>query len=285
MKLNDYIQKTRNTLQKQGMAAVFSKTGAHIKRVIRQRTFKPYTIQKVVEGEDITFYIGDVIGEEWYPALKPRVPEQAWLKDHIRPGDLVADCGAHHGMISVLCSKWVGPNGRVVAFEALPGNADIVRRNKELNHADNLEVIHSAVGREPGSIRFTLDSNASVARDNDRHTIEVPIVNLDAIFTDRAPDFIKIDVEGHEIEVLKGAMRVMSTAPGFNIEVHCIMFDHPLAKVRELIDLLDLSRYNTWIQLEYYDEPIPYDSNVHTPEFIVGFDKVNLFAVPKHRDA
>jgi len=285
MKLNDYIQKTRHTLQKQGIAGVLSKTGAHLKRAIRQRTFKPYTIQKVVEGEEVTFYIGDVIGEEWYPALKERVPEQAWLKSHIRKGDFVADCGAHHGMISILCSKWVGADGRVVAFEALPTNADIVRRNKELNQADNLEVIHSAVGREPGSIRFTLDSNASVAREGDRNTVEVPIVNLDAVFTDRTPDFIKIDVEGHEIEVLKGAQRVMSSAPAFNIEVHCIMYDHPLARVRELIDLLDLSRYSSWIQLEYYDEPIPYDPSVHSPEFIVGFDKVNLFAVSKHRDA
>ncbi len=285
MKFNDYIQKTRNTLQKQGIVAVLTKTGTHLKRVVRQRTFKPYTIQKVVEGEDITFYIGDVIGEEWYPALKDRVPEQAWLKSHIRPGDFVADCGAHHGMISILCSKWVGPQGRVVAFEALPGNADIVRRNKELNHADNLEVRQQAVGREPGSIRFTLDSNASVARVDEKHSIEVPIINLDAAFPDQSPDFIKIDVEGHEIEVLKGAQRVMSSAPAFNIEVHCIMYDRPLDKVRELIDLLDLDRYTTWIQLEYYDDPIPYNASVHTPEFIIGYDKVNLFAVSKHRDA
>lgn len=285
MKFNDYIQKTRNTFQKQGIGAVLSKTGTHLKRVVRQRTFRPYTIQKVVEGEDITFYIGDVIGEEWYPALKERVPEQAWLKSHIRPGDLVADCGAHHGMISILCSKWVGPQGRVVAFEALPGNADIVRRNKELNHADNLEVRQQAVGRESGSIRFTLDSNASVARVDVKHSIEVPMINLDAAFPDQLPDFIKIDVEGHEIEVLKGAHRVMSSAPAFNIELHCIMYDRPLDKVRELIDLLDLSRYTTWIQLEYYDDPIPYSTSVHTPEFIIGYDKVNLFAVPKHRDA
>jgi FkbM family methyltransferase len=285
MKINDYIQKTRNTLQKQGIVAVLTKTGTHLKRVVRQRTFKPYTIQKVVEGEDISFYIGDVIGEEWYPALKERVPEQAWLKSHIRKGDFVADCGAHHGMISILCSKWVGPQGRVVAFEALPTNADIVRRNKELNHADNLEVRQQAVGREPGSIRFTLDSNASVARVDEKHSIEVPIINLDAAFLDQSPDFIKIDVEGHEIEVLKGAQRVMSSAPAFNIEVHCIMYDSPLDRVRELIDLLDLSRYITWIQLEYYDDPIPYDASVHTPEFIIGYDKVNLFAVSKHRDA
>lgn len=213
------------------------------------------------------------------------VPELAWLKSNIREGYLAVDCGAHHGMISLLFAKWVGTSGQVVAFEALPTNAEIVHKNVELNGFKHIEVRQQAVGREPGSIRFTLDSNASVARVDVKHSIEVPMINLDAAFPDQLPDFIKIDVEGHEIEVLKGAHRVMSSAPAFNIEVHCIMYDRPLDKVRELIDLLDLSRYTTWIQLEYYDDPIPYSTSVHTPEFIIGYDKVNLFAVPKHRDA
>lgn len=285
MKVNDYFRKTQNTLRKHGIGEVFRKSAAHVRRALRKYSFSPYTIKKTVQGETVDFYIGDVIGEEWYTQLAPDVPELAWLKGHLRPGDWVADCGAHHGMISLLMGRWVGPEGRVVSFEANPVNAEIVKKNMDLNAQTNVEVRQQAVGRNEGVLHFTLDSNGAVTDDRSSSTIEVPVVNLDAIFPDRKPDFVKIDVEGHEIEVLKGATQVMATAPGLNIEVHCIMFDRPKEKVAELLGLLKLERYDTWIMLEYYETPVPFDPAQHTPDFIVGFDKVNLFCIPKHRGA
>jgi FkbM family methyltransferase len=285
MKVADIIKKTMNTLRKQGIGGVIRKTGEHVRRAMRQRTFEPYTIKRVVQGEEVDFYIGDVIGEEWYTNLHADVPELAWLKSNIREGDLAVDCGAHHGMISLLFAKWVGTAGQVVAFEALPTNAEIVRNNVELNGFKHIEVRQQAVGREPGSIRFTLDSNASVARNGSKHTVEVPIVNLDAVFTDRKPDFLKIDVEGHEIEVIRGAKNVMATKPALAIEIHCVMFDEPVKRVSELFKLIDMDSYHSWIQFDYYDEPVAYNPVVHTSEHLIRFNKVNLFAVPKHRDA
>jgi FkbM family methyltransferase len=285
MNATDIFKKTMNTLHKQGLRGVIKKTGEHVRRSLRKRSFKPYDTSLTVQGEKLDFYIGDVIGEEWYTNLHPDVPELAWLKSTVRQGDLAVDCGAHHGMISLLFAKWVGSAGQVVAFEALPTNAEIVRKNVELNGFNHIEVRQQAVGRVPGSIRFTLDSNASVARNGSKHTVEVPIVNLDAVFTDRKPDFLKIDVEGHEIEVIRGAKNVMAATPALAIEIHCIMFDKPAERVAELFQLIDMDSYASWIQFDYYDQPVPYNPSIHTPDYLIRYNKVNLFASPKSRIA
>jgi len=280
MTLFQIIKKTSNTLSKHGVKGVLSKVWMYIHRFFRRFTFKPYTIQRSVQGEQISFLIADVIGEEWYTRLREDVPEIRWLKEHISNGNYVVDCGAHHGLMAVLFGKWVGENGRVTSFEALPTNAEVVQKNVDLNGLHNVLVRNEAVGKEKGTISFTLDSNASVASPNDHKTIQVPVVNLDEVL-DSTPQLLKIDVEGYELEVLKGASEILKSKPALAIEIHCIMYQQPIAQVSELLSLLNLKGYNAWIQSGYYDELLAYDSDLHTPEYFVQFDKVNLYAVPK----
>jgi FkbM family methyltransferase len=280
MTFSQIIKKTQNTLSKHGFMGVLSKVWMYIHRFFRKFTFKPYTIQRTVQGEEITFFIADVIGEEWYTKLHEDVPEIRWLKEHLSAGDYVVDCGAHHGLMSVLCAKWVGEKGRVTTFEALPTNAEVIKKNVLLNGLSNVTIRNEAVGKENGTISFTLDSNASVATDVDKRTIEVPLVNLDSAL-ETAPTLLKIDVEGFELEVLKGASKLLQSRPALAIEIHCIMYNEPAAQVKELLDLLPMNDYQVWIQNAYYDELIPYDTSIHHPEYLVQFDKVNLYAVPK----
>jgi FkbM family methyltransferase len=280
MTFSQIIKKTKNTLLKHGLMGVFSKVWMYIHRFFRILTFSPYSIQRTVQGEPITFYIADVIGEEWYTNLKEDVPEIRWLKEHISKGDYVVDCGAHHGLMAVLFGKWVGPAGSVTTFEALPTNADVVKKNISLNNLQCVTVRNEAVGKEVGTISFTLDSNASVATSADKKTIQVPVVNLDSALNNK-PDLLKIDVEGFEMEVVKGASEILKSKPALAIEIHCIMYRDPVAEVTELLSLLNLGEYTTWIQSGYYDALIPYDPQIHTPAYFVQYDKVNLYAVPK----
>src|SRR5581483_7494883 len=123
-----------------------------------------------------------------------------------RPGSTVVDCGAHHGMMTVLFSKAVGPQGRVIAYEVLPENASVIRQNAVLNRCDNVTVRPVGIGAAPGSLTVTENaSNTVVLGDAASGERIVEIVRLD----DDLPaalniDFIKVDVEGHDLEALQG---------------------------------------------------------------------------------
>ena len=64
----------------------------------------------------------------------------------VKPGSVVLECGAHHGAHTILLSKWVGDQGKVIAVEPMPENAAIIRRNIELNGLTNVTVVEKMVG-------------------------------------------------------------------------------------------------------------------------------------------
>lgn len=222
------------------------------------------------------------MGEEWYAPQIEYVPELKWIKENLSEGDIVADCGCHHGFVGVLCSKWVGASGRVIGFEGLPQNVEIIRKNIQLNNLENFEVRNEAIGRKKGTVKFTPQSNAVVSEGDDGNAIEIPMVSLDEVFRSEKPTFLKIDVEGYELEVLKGAQGVMRTLPKLDIEIHCLLFKDSVSAVRELMELLQLPQYRAFIQFEWNSDLVPYNPEKHTPEMISGYDKINLFARPRN---
>src|SRR5207244_3425661 len=86
--------------------------------------FRPYSQTMTIDGFSFEFYVGDVIGRRWYggTAVRGLGPEMQFVKDRvIQPGDIALDCGAHHGMNTILLAHWVGAAGQVIDFEALKG--------------------------------------------------------------------------------------------------------------------------------------------------------------------
>lgn len=131
---------------------------------------------------------------------------------HVRPGAVVFDIGAHVGYYSVLASHLAGPSGRVFAFEPRPFNLQCLLRHKELNSLPQLEAFDVCVGASAGSARFesrTGSGTGHLAPDGD---LAVKVISLDDWLREGrlvAPDFIKIDVEGAEREVLEGARELL----------------------------------------------------------------------------
>lgn len=83
----------------------------------------------------------------WGPDGDDDWPEMCFIRDHIiRPGDVVLECGAHHGYVTTLFSTWVGSAGKVICFEPHPNNANILQRNIELNALGNVVLERKAVG-------------------------------------------------------------------------------------------------------------------------------------------
>lgn len=136
----------------------------------------------------------------------------------------VLDLGAHHGFYTLLASKCVGRNGRVIAFEPSPRERKALHLHLKLNRCKNVEVQEFALGdkRTTADLHVVEDSEAgcnSLRRpDTQAKTTPIPvsIVRLDDWLADNEierVDFIKLDVEGAELATLKGAGSLLERRP------------------------------------------------------------------------
>ena len=133
----------------------------------------------------------------------------------LRPGDVVADVGAYVGIYSIAAAKRVQPGGTVYAFEPDPRNADALARHVELNRlAGSVEVVRAAASDRSGSIGFQAGRSmeSRVALDAPMAGEVVPCVTLDDFFAGRSVDVFKLDVEGYEEQVLRGARGLLMDA-------------------------------------------------------------------------
>jgi FkbM family methyltransferase len=140
--------------------------------------------------------------------------EMAFLLHYLRPNDLFCDVGANVGSYSILAGAAVGAS--VVAFEPGEGFEWLVR-NFALNHLEHAQARREAVGAKSGTVSFTCGLD-TVNRIDHNGAVTVPLTTLDAACADQAPSLIKIDVEGLEADVLRGATRILSN-PATNVVI------------------------------------------------------------------
>ncbi len=154
-----------------------------------------------------------------------------------KEGDIVVDVGAHIGRYTIIASKMIRFQGKVIAIEAHPANYDILKRNIALNKLSNVIALNYAVhsrktmvklyepGQEEGfTIYNTIMSNRTTTLNNQKY-IEVKADTLDSLLLEngiKEVNWIKIDVEGAEYEVLMGATTILSSNKdiSFLIEIH-----------------------------------------------------------------
>jgi FkbM family methyltransferase len=244
----------------------------------KQLTFQPHVIDRRICGEEIRFLIGDLFGDGWYGPQHDPWPELHWIKDHgIRRGDTVVDCGANHGFSTVLFARWTGATGKVHAIEPLPHNVGILRKNLQLNDVNNVVIHQVAAGELNGIAKLTDHPNASVTEDPSTRFISADMRRLDDEIKEARIDFIKIDVEGYEFEVLKGAERLLATRPRLALELHVCMYRQPLTALEELFRLLRPHDYSIEVQ-PAVDGPVhPYDTQDHSPARLAACEIVHLF--------
>jgi len=122
--------------------------------------------------------------------------------------DVVFDIGANVGIYTLLFSDRVGPTGRVVAFEPSVRNVAQLRRHLELNHAENVDVVEGAVSDVVGQSAFSDISGSCTGRLDADGDVLVMTTTIDHFVQSSglSPSLIKIDVEGSEADVLRGAI-------------------------------------------------------------------------------
>jgi FkbM family methyltransferase len=152
----------------------------------------------------------------WNPA------EYAAFRSAVKPGMTALDVGANVGAYSLLLGQWVGPSGAVYAFEPAPSARGGLLRHIELNALGRVvRAVPAAVGATPSKAPFVLESTAGEGRlatagDRDAATVDVAVTTIDDFCAREklTPDFIKIDVEGAELDVLRGARQTIHRMRG-----------------------------------------------------------------------
>ena len=148
--------------------------------------------------------------------------DMAFLLHFLRPGDLFLDVGANVGSYTLLAAS-TGAN--CISFEPLPSTYQRLVRNVGMNgFVAKVDAVNAGVGAVSGELRFTadLDTNNHVALDMYRgRTQTVPVVTLDEKVGGRQVSLVKVDVEGFESEVIRGARHLLQSQPpvAFIVEV------------------------------------------------------------------
>jgi FkbM family methyltransferase len=176
-----------------------------------------------------------------------------------KKGDIVIDIGAHIGRYTITSSKQVGNTGKVVAIEADPDNFEILKRNIALNKLTNVLPLNYAVFST--RTRMKLFEQSASAKYNSlmlaraaktKNYIEVNADTLDSILNQNGIDnvnWIKIDVEGAEFEVLKGSTKTLSGEDvSLFIEIHNIEDPH---HYNNIINFLKSHNYEITFEQRY----------------------------------
>lgn len=217
-------------------------------------------------GTTLQVLLADTTGERWYDHDWEPLPEMALMKQSkLKPGAIVFDCGAHHGVVASMLATDVTSTGSVVAIEGLPSNADVAKQIVERNQLGNVAVIQAAVSDKPGTVRFRTsqvgNSNGSIATTEDE-TVEVTATTVDLLAeTHGWPDVLYIDVEGAELAVLAGASKALESRPDLLIEVHVGYGLEALGgSAAQVIDQVRTMGYEMWAYNDLgIDTPLPLD--------------------------
>ena len=234
-------------------------------------------------GRALRVSLNDYVGRSvfFFGDLDPKI---TWfLKRLLKPGDRVLDIGANIGLVTLWMSKLVGPQGTVHSFEPNPVLCHMLQATLAHNGITNVKLHSIALGASGGQMELHVPIGnfgaASLIRRTGQtaqvHT--VPVMKLDEIILQESEEsgiaFIKLDVEGFEYEVLKGARRVLQ-----ELRPDAILFEtndkDNLSPVMQLLhdcgyDFLMIPRCLIWMRTKVVD--------LQHPEAILSHD---LIAAP-----
>lgn len=157
---------------------------------------------------------------------------QSFLAQHLRPGSVIYDIGANRGQMALYFSRLAGPTGKVVSFEPVPQNFELLERNLQLNNISNVEAVRLALAADDLPRQFGYDAAhhtmgtfvgnaAKLQRWGQIFDVRCDTLDHFSTLGHPVPDVLKIDVEGAGAEVLRGAEHLLSThRPVIYFEMH-----------------------------------------------------------------
>jgi len=183
--------------------------------------------------------------------------QRDWFEDEIKfirkiiqVGDNVIDIGANYGVYTLSIAKIVGPNGKIFSFEPASQTANILFNSIQINGFKNIVVEQKGLSDETGFVSLSINTNSelnSIFRDSN-HTGPSEIIEITTldmymeVFKGREIDFVKIDAEGEESNIIKGGFTFFQTKSPL------VMFEIKAGKEvnMDLISQFDLLDYKTY---------------------------------------
>jgi FkbM family methyltransferase len=142
-----------------------------------------------------------------------------------KPGNVVVDVGAAFGFYTILASKRVGISGKVVAIEPQPQLFEMLKRNIKLNNLQNIVLLDQAAYSKAADLKLfdnysivaerAKDANVASYTEVKADTLDNMLASLDL----REVDWIKMDIEGAELDALRGAERTLADSKNLTLVV------------------------------------------------------------------
>jgi len=216
---------------------------------------------------------------EWEPHNDRHV-----FVSHLREGMVVMDVGANWGLYSLLISRAVGPSGKVYAFEPVP---EIFARLKEhiaLNNATNVIPVPIALLDEKGIAKMSVEGGrSSLFRHVSDEFVDVQVERLDDFVEQERierVDAIKIDVEGAELKVIRGADKtIRRDKPILMVEVQAATLQAAGTTPEELFETIVGYGYNAFVIR--HGKAIPTDKVVEPWRYPGGGRMDNYLFIPR----
>jgi FkbM family methyltransferase len=192
------------------------------------------------------------------------VEKLAAVRHFLKAGQTFIDVGVNKGDFSLVAARMVGANGRVLAFEPEPTNCHWIEKSIGLNGYTNVQLFPIALSDRSGTADLYLGQKSgwhsllAGHADRDCGTITVATRTLDEMVGeqrhDSRVDLIKIDVEGAELLVLRGAVDTLRNNPAVTllIDIHPILGVNP----RSVCDFLREEGFSVFRETQPFDIPV-----------------------------
>ena len=207
------------------------------------------------------------------------------LRNEAKEGMVALDLGANIGYVTLILAEIVGKRGHVYALEPVPRNFEILSKNVEINnYNDRIEVFQLAGSNQCGELKFYLSDKSNLgSMSKTVHTgkaIDVPIITMDEFFKGKpAPNFIKMDIEGHEVEALEGMFQTLEKAESpmkILMEVHPMYYTENQSLEKQLRKLISIGFHTKYV----------ISAGLAKPDFFIehGYEPTEVFHMGKlHR--
>ncbi|HWM81874.1 MAG TPA: FkbM family methyltransferase [Pseudolabrys sp.] len=232
-------------------------------------TFPRRVVDHRYGSHELKMTISDRVASEWYDRDWTLPPEIGFFsRGQIAKNGRIFDLGAHQCLIAMLLARDIVPDGQVVAVEANRHNAERARENVALNRVGNVEVVHAIVSRTSGQAHADFSFNSRVQSGLGARVGE----SIDGISIDDMsrwmgwPDLVYLDIEGFEIEALKGASLTLARWCHWFVELHG---DETLgrygARNADILQFFDMTKFARYLcmpdensfRLVAENEPVP----------------------------
>jgi FkbM family methyltransferase len=207
---------------------------------IRQRITHRARIIHFINGTRLAVYPREGLTGYWYVKY-PDYEEMTFLAKFLRAGDVFYDAGANAGALSVFAA---GLGCKVLAFEPVPETFQRLQENVDLNTPQfSILPLNLALGSTEGKLRMTTSfgtGNHILGPNESAPSVEVEVSTLDLVTkTNPLPTFLKVDVEGHELEVINGAVTLLNSSELVGLMLETFRpHNWKLPKLQELETLL-----------------------------------------------